>query len=240
MKPDDGTNDMDIIRVLKEEGSLIAKPNSSAGGGKGIFRITCSDGKFFINDRSVTEEELYAELMQCEDYILVQTVRSHEYSNRVYAGVANTMRVVTVMNQDRSEAEVLFAFHRFGTKKSEPVDNMSRGGLFALIDLETGKCGKAKQLHSIDRDYAVHPDTGTEIEGLQIPNWNELLTYLKNAHQAFPFYDFFAWDVVINQDGTPYILEINRGSDLSIQVLCPMRNGKLGDYMRTRGLLDER
>ncbi len=232
--------EVDICSLLKTEKALIAKPNHSLGGGKGIFKISYEDGKYSVDGETVSEEELPDALRKYENFLFVKVIENHDYAKSIFPGAANTMRVVTVMNRDHSDAEVLFAFHRFGTVRSQPADNMSRGGLFAYIDLDTGTCSKAKQLHSIDQEFSTHPDTGAAIEGLTIPYWNHILESLKKAHRAFPFYEFFAWDVVIGTDGEPYILEINRGSDLSIQTIHPMRNDKLGQYMREHGLLDRR
>ncbi len=238
--PKDGKRSVDLIKILQQHQEIIAKPNHSVGGGKGIIRIKLYQDKLLFGDHEVNADKVEEELKKYEDYLFVQVIHAHEYSKIVYPGTANTMRIVTVMNDERNDAEVLFAFHRFGSHNSDPVDNMSKGGLFAYIDLESGCCGKAKQLYDIDKDYAAHPDTGAQIEGLRIPNWEGIIRYVRESHLKFPFYDFFAWDVVINEQGIPFILEINRGSDLSIQSLHPMRKDKLGQYMKKRGLLDNR
>ncbi len=236
----DGEKECDICSIIQQEKALIAKPNHSVGGGKGVFRIDYKNGCFMIDSKKFTSDSLVRYLSSCEDYLIVKYIESHEYSKNVYPGTANTIRIVTVMNESHDDVDVLFAFHRFGTEESAPVDNMSKGGLFAYIDETSGTCGMAKQLYKVKETFSYHPDTGAKIDGLVVPGWKELIEYLKASHLKFPFYEFFAWDVVISADGTPYIIEINRGSDLSIQVLCPMRKKKLGQYMSKKGLLDKR
>ena len=73
-----------------------------------------------------------------------------------------------------------------------------------------------------------------------IPGWENLKEKLLRVHSLFPYYVFFAWDMVVDQNGEPRILEINRGSDLGIQMIRPLRNEKLGEFMKEYGLLDKR
>ena len=109
-----------------------------------------------------------------------------------------------------------------------------------MVDIETGKIGVAKSifdLDDLDKTYLTHPDTGVPIKDVIIPKWQELLVILKHAHKCFAYYKFFAWDITLDEDGKPWVLEINRGCDLNVQVLSPMRHSKLGDWMTKQGLL---
>ena len=145
------------------------------------------------------------------------------------------------MDNEKNCADLLYAMHRFGTSRSQFVDNVSSGGIFAQIDIETGVMTKAKTLFTSDytsKGFCTHPDTKSQIEGVKIPNWEEIVDRLLYAHQCFPYYKFFAWDVTIDEKGEPWILEINRGSDLNSQSISPLRHTKLGEWMKSNGLLD--
>lgn len=112
------------------------------------------------------------------------------------------------------------------------------GGVFALVDENTGRIGSAKGILHPKEILSVHPDTGAEIEGVCVPNFRNVIDELLKVHACFPYYDFFAWDVVLDEANKPVVLEINRGSDLDIQSIKPLRNEKLGKYMRSKNLLD--
>ena len=105
---------------------------------------------------------------------------------------------------------------------------------------ENGILSKGKRYLDFSEELVVHPDTGSQIEGVEIPNWNLLTEYLVSAHKRFPYYLFFAWDVVIDQNGTPHILEVNKGSDLEFQAVKPLRNERMGEFMKAYEMLSKR
>lgn len=230
--------EVDLVSVIKDQGVLIAKPTRSIGGGNGVKRFEFKDGALYANGELLQEEWLRSNLRKFEDYIFVELIHQADYAASVFPGSTNSMRIATGRHKDGS-VEVLFAFHRFGCAESAPVDNLSSGGISAYID-EDGVLTSGKRLTNIENWYSTHPDTGAQIEGLRVPGWKEITEALVKAHKSFPYYTFFAWDAVIGQDGVPCILEINRGSDLSIQSIHPLRNEKLGAFMREYGLLDKK
>lgn len=237
---DDNKNEVSIIEEIQREKRFIAKPTRSLGGGKRIHELTYDGGLFYFDGQQLDANEFVQKCRKLEEYIITKKVSSHIYSRTIYPYSANTIRVITVMNNDNNNADVLLAFHRFGTQKSRFVDNINSGGIYALVDIETGKIGYGKCLYDInctEKIYVKHPDTNTAIMDIYIPKWLELIESLKHAHKCFAYYQFFAWDVTIDQEGKFWVLEINRGSDLEIQSICPLRNEKLGKWMKEKNLL---
>ena len=160
-----------------------------------------------------------------------------EYARNSFPETTNSIRVITGQHKD-GRIEILFSFHRFGSNRSKPVDNISSGGFVSLVEIETGTLGPAKSFMEPDRFYSVHPETNKRIEGVTICHWDSIKSKLIHVHECFPCYTFLAWDVVVTDSEGPYILEINRGSDLGSQMLQPQRNEKLGQFMKEYGLLD--
>lgn len=232
--------EINIVNILKRDAIIIAKPTRSIGGGNGIHSIRYEQDSYFIDETNYALDDFLNMLRNMEEYIFVQNIYSHRYSSSINPESTNTIRVVTAINHNMSignQIEVLLAFHRFGTKVTKPVDNLSSGGLFAAIDEDSGELSYAKTLLNISKEYDKHPDTGAQIKGVIVPNWEYLISTLKKWHSYFPYYDFFAWDVVMDPKGKIFVLEINRGCDLSIQSIKPLKQDKLGKYMRERGLL---
>ena len=218
---------------------MIAKPTRSIGGGSGIHKIAFDDKEYWLDRNKVKRDELKNVVSTWEEYIIVDFVKQAKYSEAIYSETTNSIRVITAMRKN-GECEVLLAFHRFGSDMSKPVDNISSGGLVALVDLDTGKLGKAKRKIDPEIMHSVHPDSKSQIEGVQITNWEHIKDKLLHVHRCFPYYTFLAWDVVVSEKESPFILEINRGSDLGIQMIKPLRSEKLGVFMREYGLLDNR
>ena len=232
-------NEIGLLSILESKGILIAKPTRSVGGGSGIHKISIDEGKYCIDQRAVTAEILEDTVSRLEEYIVVDYVKQAAYSNDIYAETTNTIRIVTVRHKN-GDYDVVLAFHRFGTDFSRPVDNICSGGIFALVDLDEGKMSVAKRVTEPNKEYSNHPDSGSAIEGVEIPKWDQLKNKLVQIHKCFPYYTFLAWDVVLNQNEEPVILEINRGCDLNVQVIRPLRKEKIGTFMGEYGLLDNR
>ena len=235
----DSGEEIDILPLLESKKSLIAKPTRSIGGGSGIHKIAFDDKEYWLDRNKVKRDELKNVVSTWEEYIIVDFVKQAKYSEAIYSETTNSIRVITAMRKN-GECEVLLAFHRFGSDMSKPVDNISSGGLVALVDLDTGKLGKAKRKIDPEIMHSVHPDSKSQIEGVQITNWEHIKDKLLHVHRCFPYYTFLAWDVVVSEKESPFILEINRGSDLGIQMIKPLRSEKLGVFMREYGLLDNR
>ena len=229
---------IDILPVLEEKRKLIAKPTRSWGGGTGLHSLAYDGCKYFIDGEERSIDQIRATVCSWEEAIVVDFVTQAEYACRVFPETTNSIRVITGKHKD-GQIEVLFSFHRFGSNRSKPVDNISSGGFVALVDIETGTLGPAKSFVDPNQFHSVHPETNERIEGLKICNWNSIKSKLIQVHECFPYYTFLAWDVVATDSDGPYILEINRGSDLGSQILQPQRNEKLGKFMREYGLLDK-
>ena len=234
----DQSSEVDIISLLKEKGRLLTKPTRSGGGGHGVASLSYENGKYFIDKKEYSKDEFVKELRSYYDYIISDWIYPHKYAKKVFPETTNTMRIVTVMNHTTNKAEVLMAVHRFGTTASFPVDNGCSGGICCFVDLENGTLGYGHDMIHVGEKYTVHPETGEKLEGLQIPNWDNVKTRMTHVHNCFPYFEFLAWDVVIAEDGEVYIIEINRGMDVHwLQVDKPLRNEKLGKYMKEKGLL---
>ena len=62
-----------------------------------------------------------------------------------------------------------------------------------------------------------HPDTGTSIQGLVLPYWDEILKLSAMCYEFAPL-DYMGVDIVIDRDKGPMLLELNARPGLSIQI----------------------
>ena len=129
----------------------------------------------------------------------------HPAMAKIYPGSVNTIRVYTVRPED-GEPHVIYACIRMGNS-DRPVDNINAGGMYAVVDLETGKiAGPAcdKEFHVYER----HPRSGTELPGYQIPMWDKVMDLCHAAAAKIPGMGYVGWDVAITEDG-PLFIEAN-------------------------------
>ena len=125
---------------------------------------------------------------------------------------------------ERDEPFVARALHRFGTRRSAPVDNYSKGGLAATVDLETGELGAAITAPSIagPRHYTSHPDTGAPIAGIPVPRFADICDAVLDLNRHLPHIPYIGWDVLVGDDQW-WIIEGNHFPDTQmIQAFGPL------------------
>jgi hypothetical protein len=64
-----------------------------------------------------------------------------------------------------------------------------------------------------------HPDTGGAITGTAVPDWNAVLTVVREAAATLPGIRTQSWDIALTDRG-PIILEANYGGDLNLGQLA--------------------
>ena len=123
------------------------------------------------------------------------------YATEIYPDCLNTVRVVTM--KDEYGWFLVGAAHRFGTMRSGVVDNFSKGGLAARVDIDTGRMGVAKSaLRYRERtDHKFHPDTGSRIDGVMVPNWSEVCEQALQLSALFPSLVHIGWDLAVTERG---------------------------------------
>jgi len=76
------------------------------------------------------------------------------------------------------------------------------------IDMKSGKLGTAIDGSSSREEFTVHPEHGSQIEGICVPHWQEAMDLAKQCLQAFPRLKFAGLDIAFSNEG-PCILEMN-------------------------------
>lgn len=109
----------------------------------------------------------------------------------------NTLRMNTV-NYGNGDVEVIWPCLRVG-RAGHIVDNAGSGGIFAAIDITTGKT-----LAAIDESrttWTVHPDSNKALIGFTIPRWEEAVALAKELAKTLPDAGFVGWDLALTKNG---------------------------------------
>jgi Sugar-transfer associated ATP-grasp len=219
----DGHGADDLEALLRERGRLIVKPRDGAFGRR-VRLLEHSDGRTLVNGREV------ADVLAAIDgpAIVSEHVTQHAYADAVFAGSLNTIRVVCLRDPRGGEPFAVHAFHRFGTERSRPVDNISSGGLAAGIDLDTGRIGELLAETGFylppgepPQVMPEHPDTGATVQGTVVPRWDEILAELNRTMLRLPGLNWVGWDVAVTPDGFT-VVEGNGGTDITFQTWRPL------------------
>jgi len=140
------------------------------------------------------------------DYVIQPSVKQHKNINEVYQKSVNTLRIVTIIDRNQSTKE-LYTVMRFGMSGARN-DNMITGGGFILFNEEGRAYPNAYDNLALSLGKK-HPDTDYEFKNLWIPSFKEAIDCCKIAHKLFPYVRLIAWDVYIDESGTPKLIEWN-------------------------------
>lgn len=225
----------DLIALLHEVGAFVVKP-VGAGKGKGVYIVKYNGHGIMVNDEPHTERELSDRLRRDKNWFICAFAHQAEYLNKIYANSANTLRMIVLRSSETGRFELCFAVQRIGADWTGAVDNGSRGGLVAKVDIESGVMSHARTLHNLTV-YPVHPDTGAQIEGAVVPNWERIKAGVMEISSKFPYLDIIAWDILPTDDGFT-VIEANTSSGVNIiQLWGPQRYGRLGSFYREHGII---
>jgi hypothetical protein len=221
---------------------MVVKP-VDGGGGKGILRVERRAGGLLVNGTSVPDfEALAKDIPPKRTCIAVEFVQQAPYAQSIFPETTNTIRVLTMLDVTRGrEPFIAIAVHRFGSMKTRPVDNWTQGGLSALIDLDTGRLGRAVAYPSSGRlDWSdAHPDTQARITGTAIPGWRKVVARLLEVAGALASrVPYVGWDIVVTRCGFQ-IIEGNNYSDVNLlQVHRPLLvDPRVRAFYKTYGVL---
>jgi alpha-L-glutamate ligase-like protein len=106
------------------------------------------------------------------------------------------------------------AMVRLPTRASDGKANLHRGAIGAGVELRDGTT-----LTAVHRSQVVthHPDTGNRVEGIRVPNWDQMLLMAART-QEMTGLGYVGVDLVLDRERGPLLLELNARPGLAIQM----------------------
>lgn len=210
------TNDLTFSQFTKfiaSSKSFFYKPSDGCGG-QGIKKVNLSDAD--------SVEDLYHEIKTWPQGLLEETITQHPDMNKMCSTLVQTIRICVFKHKDGPK--ILFATLRTSRKSNSYVDNAAAGGIFANIDLTTGRvrtnafCELSSQKDIKELDPCLytdeglekHPITGTVFKGFQIPYFHEATKLVKDVASNIDFnhHRLLGFDIAITKSG-PELVEVN-------------------------------
>lgn len=193
---------------------LFAKPNNLLGS-FGAFRITAlADDKVVVNNGDqVPLDQMIEEFMADVPYVLQHVVTNHA-SIREFADGLATLRTVNLVKSGEVRMERgVFKIPVGGNI----ADNAWRdGNLVANVDPVTGVIDRVvRGVGPGMRTFTEHPDTGTQLVGMELPCWSEAVALNERTAQLFSTINYQSLDIALTDDG-PIIVEVNSGSSFAL------------------------
>ena len=148
------------------------------------------------------------------DYIVCPYLTQRNYASKIFSGSLNTIRVFTGILEGKSVC--IRAVHRFGRSSVKDVDNFSKGGISANINIQTGMMDKACYFDGRKRvSVTMHPDTQEPVIGVKVEGWEEMISELLRIQLRISFIRYLAWDIAMVNDSF-LIIEANHVSDVDL------------------------
>ena len=143
------------------------------------------------------------------NYIIQEVVTQHPDMGKLNPTSLNTCRLYTYRRVGTSEYMLLGAAVRFGGKGAYR-DNACTGGGFCKIN-DDGSVEDA--IHNYRRFGWGSLKTEKGLEGLRIPNYDKVLETALRLHKSIPYMDLIGWDIAVDEDGEPVLIELNQYPD---------------------------
>jgi hypothetical protein len=223
VSPSDPTEAVEAL--FRAHDRLVFKPVHGSTG-TSVFLCTRRDGEVEVNGSVVPESVFYSKVAGFDDYLVTGYVEQADYAAGLYPDANNTVRVLTMSDGRADSPYIPVAVQRIGTDESAPVDNWSKGGISAAVDVETGELspGIRSAPDGVLRRHATHPHSNTPIAGVEIPRWPAIRGRLREMAADISFMPYVGWDVLVtDEDGGFVLLEANCSPGVhSLQVHRPL------------------
>ncbi len=206
------TNVADVVRILKSKGvsQCVIKSTEDSHGDN---VIVVKEIRYFENDCELllfngTTEKL-SDVLSNHPRIFESVIKQTKQLASFNESSVNTIRFMTTLYPDGS-ARIIATFIKIG-RAGRCVDNAGGGGnVDVCVDVETGEVKYAIQFdgwHNI-KEIEKHPDSGAQLNGVIIENWESIKADVIKFQQAFPWCKAAGWDIAITDEG-PVVIEVN-------------------------------
>jgi len=229
----------DVEALLRADGGpFIVKPQDS-GFGYGVALVESRDG--VLMKRRGHRATPYRVQPSKSTTLVERVIPQHEFWARFFPESSNTMRLLTLWTPGESAPFIAAAGQRIGASDTAPTDNFHGGGLAAPIDLESGRLGSAVTRDPQGRPRRVthHPESGAAIEGVRLPHWDRIRETVLRAASVVGIARYVGWDVLVNSDGVPVIIEGNANTGVHILQLGDglLKNPAVRQFYQLAGVL---
>ena len=157
-----------------------------------------------VFDVHTTPIEKIIEIAKKRNFTLAEEyIVQHQDLMRLSPAGLNTVRIITQINNDGG-VDILAA--RIRITINSFIDNLHAGNMASAIDIESGTIILPAIYSDITKpEEKVHPITGIEIVGFQIPRWNELLEKAKAIALHNKENRSVGWDIAVTQHGVDFV-----------------------------------
>lgn len=203
--PIDSAEDKErFLDFCQNHPTFMYKPVGGAEG-RGIQKITVATKE--------EAESFFDGIIDKGRFLAEEMIKQDDRMAALHKESVNTVRVPAIIC--KGEVRIFHPFLRIGMGNAV-VDNNGFGGIAASVDAETGIV-YTRGLTKKGRWYIKHPDTGAQIVGFQLPEWDAAVALAKKLTTMVEGTRYIAWDFALTEKGW-VVVEAN-----ALGGVCPLQ-----------------
>ncbi len=176
---------------------------------------SCGYGVKIVDPSVQPPGKLFDTLVKSGKYLCEELVPPHPVTEKLNPTSLNTVRVVTVLENDR--VRLFYPFLRVGRYGSE-VDNGGAGGIIIPVDPETGRLAKTGR-DETGRYYTGHPDSHIKFADITLPMWDDAVRLAETLAKVRPQNRCIGFDIAATPNGWVMIEANIRGQFIGQQMV---------------------
>ncbi len=186
-------NVIEAIEILHQYNKFVIKAATDSGGGRGVQQINLEQ----------EQVDLQALLLAYKGDIVVQAIIDQCDELKCFNPTSvNTCRITTIFMGNKSSYSAIFKVGR----KNSKIDNWNSS--FLLGVKENGSLTDFG--YDVNLKKVYKSDVGIEFHGKLIPQFEEMVHLTQKYHAFyFPGTAIVGWDITVQKDGTPVVIEAN-------------------------------
>ncbi|WP_165779144.1 sugar-transfer associated ATP-grasp domain-containing protein [Rhodohalobacter barkolensis] len=182
-----------IDRIRAEAQEVVVKKDGGFAGRDIRFLKT--------NDLGINELE-----KDKDNFVIQPVVKQHPVLSKFHKHSLNTLRIATFLESDGS-VSFKFVLCRFGTGGNR-LDNTNAGGRYCFLNVE------GKPVSGILDSVGLNVDQenlslANSLKTIKVPSVKYAIEKCTQHHSYFPYVRYIAWDVCIDLDSEPRMIEWN-------------------------------
>lgn len=210
-----------LLRLQEEKKIPFVIKATESSHGEGVYvveSVISGNNDIYLNLINGKKISL-SEVLSYKDELIVESlIKQTKQFNSFNKTSVNTVRFMTTLYPN-GEAKVIATWMKFG-RLGAFVDNAGSGGnIDACVDVKSGRICNVVEFNGFrnTKKIDVHPDSGLQLEGIVIDNWEDIKTKVISFQKAFPFVKAAGWDIAITDEG-PIVIEVNDSWDRTGQL----------------------
>lgn len=220
-------SDFKIFNTFVQKHPIFVRKAVYEGMGRSVSLVDLTSEKISV-------KKLFKDIVSHGPHILEEKVEQHKILADLNISSVNTIRCITLYT--KHGVQVPYCFMKVGRAGSF-VDNGGAGGILVGIDKDTGILNTAGY-DEYSTKYNIHPDSGIQFKGYQLPEWKAMLEICKEMSAKMPAIKFIGWDMAYTDNGW-VVIEGNGMSQLigpQIVWRYGVRN-EMEEYMKDMDLI---